>query len=55
MVKNVSRYLSPMNKPFINLIGDSQEKTARNVEHLSFRLNNLNKRSEIILSNKTRM
>ncbi len=47
--KSVSRYMSPTNKSFINLIDDSQEKTARNVEHLAFKLNNLNKRSEVVL------
>jgi superfamily II DNA/RNA helicase len=47
--KSVSRYMSPTNTSFINLIGDSQEKTAMNVEHLSFKLNNLSKRPEIVL------
>jgi superfamily II DNA/RNA helicase len=47
--KSVSRYMSPTNKSFINLIGDSQEKTARNVQHLAFKLNNLNQRAEIVL------
>lgn len=47
--KSVSRYMSPTNKSFINLIGDEQEKTAMNVEHLSFQLNNLSKRPEIVL------
>jgi superfamily II DNA/RNA helicase len=47
--KSVSRYMSETNKSFINLIGDSQEKTAVNVEHLAFQLNNLSQRSEIVL------
>ncbi|CAF0894537.1 unnamed protein product [Rotaria sordida] len=47
--KSVSRYMSPTNKSFINLIGDSQEKTAVNVEHLSFKLNNFSKRPEVVL------
>jgi superfamily II DNA/RNA helicase len=47
--KSVSRYMSPTNTSFINLIGDSQEKTAMNVEHLSFKLNNLSKRPQIVL------
>jgi superfamily II DNA/RNA helicase len=47
--KSVSRYMSPTNTSFINLIGDSQEKTAVNVEHLSFKLNNLSKRPQIVL------
>lgn len=47
--KSVARYMSPTNKSFINLIGDSQEKTAMNVEHLAFKLNNLGKRPEIVL------
>jgi superfamily II DNA/RNA helicase len=47
--KSVSRYMSETNKSFINLIGDSQEKTAINVQHLSFKLNNLEKRPEIVL------
>lgn len=47
--KSVARYMSPTNKSFINLIGDSQEKTAMNVEHLSYKLNNLGKRPEIVL------
>jgi len=47
--KSVSRYMSPINTSFINLIGDSQEKTAMNVEHLSFKLNNLSKRPQIVL------
>ncbi|CAM4989322.1 unnamed protein product, partial [Rotaria socialis] len=32
-----------------NLIDDQQEKTANNIEHLSFKLNQIEKRSEIIL------
>ncbi len=47
--KSVSRYMSETNKSFINLIGDSQEKTAMNVEHLAFKLNDLSKRPEIVL------
>jgi superfamily II DNA/RNA helicase len=47
--KSVSRYMSEKNKCFINLIGDSQEKTAMNVEHFSIKLNNLQKRPEIVL------
>jgi superfamily II DNA/RNA helicase len=47
--KSVARYMSPTNKSFINLIGDLQEKTAENVEHLSFKLTNLEKRPEIVL------
>ncbi len=47
--KSVSRYMSEENKSFINLIGDSQEKTAKNVQHLALKLNQLEKRPEIIL------
>jgi superfamily II DNA/RNA helicase len=47
--KSVSRYMSETNKSFINLIEDSQEKTAVNVQHLSFKLNNLGQRPEIVL------
>ncbi|CAF2866296.1 unnamed protein product [Rotaria sp. Silwood2] len=48
--KSLSRYMSQTNKSFINLIGDSQQKTAINVQHLSFKLNNIDKRAEIVLS-----
>ncbi|CAF1399768.1 unnamed protein product [Adineta steineri] len=48
--KSVSRYMSPTNKSFINLIGDSQEKTAMNVEHLSIKLNHISQRPKIVLS-----
>jgi superfamily II DNA/RNA helicase len=41
--------MSEENKSFINLIGDSQEKTAKNVQHLALKLNQLEKRPEIIL------
>ncbi|UJR11701.1 hypothetical protein I4U23_015882 [Adineta vaga] len=47
--KSVARYMSPTNKSFINLIGDEQEQTAMNVQHLSYRSNDLSKRPEIVL------
>ncbi|CAF3502556.1 unnamed protein product [Rotaria socialis] len=47
--KNLSNYMSKTNLSFINLIDDQQEKTANNIEHLSFKLNQIEKRSEIIL------
>jgi hypothetical protein len=36
------------NKSFINLIGDQQEKTAMDVQHLSYRLNDLSNRSNVV-------
>jgi superfamily II DNA/RNA helicase len=48
--KSVARYMSPTNKSFINLIGDQQEKTAANVQHLAFRLNDLFRRPEVVLN-----
>lgn len=47
--KSVARYMSPVNQSFINLIGNSQEQTAVNVEHLSYYLQNLYKRPQIVL------
>ncbi|CAF1216774.1 unnamed protein product [Adineta ricciae] len=47
--KSVARYMSPTNKSFINLIGDEQQKTAMNVQHLSYRLNNLSGRPATVL------
>ena len=47
--KSVARYMSPTNKSFINLIGDEQQKTAMNVQHLSYRLNNLSERPATVL------
>ncbi|CAF3042213.1 unnamed protein product, partial [Rotaria sp. Silwood2] len=47
--ENLSHYMSKTNSCFINLIEDNKEKTANNVEHLSFKLNNIEKRSEIVL------
>ncbi|CAF4756474.1 unnamed protein product, partial [Rotaria sp. Silwood2] len=47
--KNLSRYMSKTNSCFINLIEDDKEKTANNVEHLAFKLNNIEKRPEIVL------
>ncbi len=47
--KSDARYMSSTNKSFINLFGDQQEKTAMNVQHFAFKLNNLSKRPEIVL------
>jgi superfamily II DNA/RNA helicase len=47
--KSVSRYMSSGKKSFINLIEESQEKTAMNVQHFSMKLNNQRKRAQIIL------
>lgn len=47
--KSLSRYMSPKNQSFINLIGDEQEKTAVNVEHLALKFNDLSRRPEVVL------
>ena len=47
--KSLSKYMSTTNQSFINLIGDSQEKTAVNVEHLALKLNDLSQRPEVVL------
>jgi len=47
--KSVSRYMSSTNHSFINLIGHEQEQTAGNVEHLSYSLQDLSKRPQVVL------
>ena len=47
---SVSRYMSSEKISFINLIEDSQEKTAKNVEHLCVKLNDVRQRPQLVLS-----
>ena len=47
---SVSRYMSSEKISFINLIEDSQEKTAKNVEHLCVKLNDVRQRAPLVLS-----
>ena len=41
--------MSETHKSFINLIDDSQEKTATSVQHFSLKLNQIERRPEVVL------